>query len=542
MNFNKNSLKQIATFNKQFIPVIGLSLLLVRPAYAINSTENSAKPEINNLTNSIISNQNLAETGSFEHDALQVLTLIDKSKKLREQLPHFVDESNLAIKKHNGALPSAYAIRMAKALSDAYELRNSLFKQALSHRGALYRVDNQIDDKARVTEIVIAMSAAVTLYENSKEMHNALDDNHLLRNKLNEGYPEFGIPEGFYDSSTMRSNNPEYRKTFGDAVSFFADNKSKIEFQISQSSSSVQLLYREIAQSPMINGLKGGNVFKEIFTLPVKAAGGAVDLSGRGLNKIKFTSSKVVGNTMGVVRWRAGKLKDDATMLKNMLAQLQPGDILLEKTPFTLTDKSIPGHFGHAAIYIGTADQLREMKALDLPIIQKNLAKITEGRGVVEALRNGVQLNKLQDFMNVDDVAILRPKHLTMAEKLEAVELALSNLGKKYDFNFDVNTTDTIVCSELVYIAYPQVDFVTKNVLGSFAITPDDIALRAGATEADPLQLVLFGHDGKLVFDNGIDGKLDENGLALYEKLVKGKPMPGEYNRPGMRSSFSGFL
>lgn len=245
---------------------------------------------------------------------------------------------------------------------------------------------------------------------------------------------------------------------------------------------------------------------------------------------------------MGIVRWRAGKLKDDAVMLKNMLAQLQPGDILIEKTPFTLTDKSIPGHFGHAAIYIGTADQLREMNALDLPIVQKNLAKINEGRGVVEALRNGVQLNKLQDFMNVDDVAILRPKNLTLADRLEAVELALGNLGKKYDFNFDVNTTDTIVCSELVYIAYPQVDFVTKNVLGSFAITPDDIALRAGATEADPLQLVLFGHDGKLVFDNGSDSKLDENGLALYEKLVKGKPMPGEYNRPSVRSSFTGFL
>ena len=542
MQYNKNTFKKIAASHKRVIPFIGLSLLLATPAYAINSTTSASKPEISSLTTPNIANQDFANAGDFEQDALQVLTLIEKSKKLREQLPNFVDESNQAIKKHHGALPSAYTIRMAKALSEAHELRNSLFKQALSHRGALYPVDNQIDDKTRVTEIVIAMSSAVTLFENSKEMHSALDNNHLLRKKLNEGYPEFGIPEGFYDSSTMRSNNPEYRKTFGDAVSFFADNKSEIEFQISQSSPSIQSLYREIAQSPMIKGLKGGNVFKEIFSLPVKAAGGAVDLSGRGLNKIKFTGSKVVGNTMGIVRWRAGKLKDDAIMLKNMLAQLQPGDILLEKTPFTLTDKSIPGHFGHAAIYIGSADQLREMNALDLPIVQKNLDKITEGHGVVEALRNGVQLNKLQDFMNVDDVAILRPKHLTLADRLEAVELALGNLGKKYDFNFDVNTTDTIVCSELVYIAYPQVDFVTKNVLGSFAITPDDIALRAGENEADPLQLVLFGHDGKLVFDNGIDSKLDENGLALYEKLVKGKPMPGEYNRPSVRSSFSSFL
>jgi len=484
-----------------------------------------------------------AELNAFyEQDALQVLSLIEKSQVLRKQLPIFVEESNQAIKQHKGALPSAYTLRMAKALSEAHELRNSLFNQALLHRGALYRVDNEIDDKTRVTEIVIAMSAAVTLFENSKEMHQSLDHNHLLRKKLNEGYPEFDIPEGFYDSSTMRSNNTEYRKTYGDAVRFFADNKAEIEIQIGQSSASIQSLYRHIAQSPMIKGLKGGNVFKEIVTLPIKAAGGAVNLSGRGLNKIKFTSSKVLGNTMGVVRWRAGKLKDDAAMLQQMLTQLQPGDILLEKTPFTLTDKSIPGHFGHAAIYVGSMEQLREMNALDLPIVQKNLPKITEGHGVVEALRNGVQLNKLQDFMNVDDVAILRPKNLTLADKLEAVKLALGNLGKKYDFNFDVNTTETIVCSELVYIAYPQVDFVTKNVLGSFAITPDDIALRAGEAEADPLQLILFGHDGKLVFSNASQQMLDENGLALYEKLVKGKPMSNEKYVPSQRTAFTGFL
>jgi hypothetical protein len=187
-------------------------------------------------------------------------------------------------------------------------------------------------------------------------------------------------------------------------------------------------------------------------------------------------------------------------------------------------------------------EQLREMNALNLPVVQKNLSKITEGHGVVEALRNGVQLNKLQDFMNVDDVAILRPKNLTLADKLEAVKLALSNLGKKYDFNFDVNTTETIVCSELVYIAYPQVDFVTKNVLGSFAITPDDIALRAGEAEADPLQLILFGHDGKLVFSNTSQQVLDENGLALYDKLVKGKPMSNEKYVPSQRTAFTGFL
>lgn len=523
--------------NTGFLSIFGLAALLMSPT--ISHANNTTNETIISNSNTIASNPS---SQPYEQDALQVLSFMDKSIKLRQQLPNFAAESNAAITKHKGALPSAYALRLAKALSEAHDLRDGLFKQALNHRGALYRVDDGLDDKTRVTEIVIAMAAAVTLFENSKEMHSTFDNNHLLRKKLNEGYPEFGIPEGFYDSSTMRSNNPEYRKAFVDAVHYFTDNKAAIELQIAQSSDPVKSLYQHIAQSDILFQIKGSSIFKEIIMLPVKAVGDAVNLSDRSLNTIKFTGSKVVGNTMGAVRWREGKLKNDALMLKNMLAQLQPGDILLEKTPFTLTDKSIPGHFGHAAIYIGSAEQLRDLNALTLPIVQKNLAKINEGRGVVEALRNGVQLNKLQDFMNVDDVAILRPKNLSVADRLEAVKLALANLGKKYDFNFDVNTTDTIVCSELVYIAYPQVDFVTKNVLGSFAITPDDIALRAGANDTDPLQLVLFGHDGKLVFDNGTNKKLDTSGLALYEKLVKGKSMPGEETAPSIRTAFTGFL
>lgn len=522
-------------YDKSRLSLLGLALMASTFAHGIENNLQSLPAS--NLTTRV----NTISNSPYEQDAQQVLAYRDSSRKLREQLPSFIQESNQAITKHKGALPSAYALRLAKALSEAHDLRDNLFRQALRHRGALYRVDDDIDDNARVTEIVIAMSAAVTLYENSQEMHQAFDNNRLLRKKLNEGYPEFGIPEGFYDSSTMRSSNPEYRKTFMDAVRFFKDNKPAIEVQINVSSDAVQSLYAHIAASPMLKGFKGSNVFKEIVVLPVKAAEGTVHLSGRGLNKIKFTGSKVVGNTMGVVRWRDGKLKGDSTVLQQMLAQLQPGDILLEKTPFTLTDKSIPGHFGHAAIYVGSVEQLQDLNALELPVVQKYIAKIAEGHGVVEALRSGVQLNKLQDFMNVDDVAILRPKNLSAADKLEAVKLALGNLGKKYDFNFDVNTTDTIVCSELVYIAYPQVDFVTKNVLGSFAITPDDIALRAGTDEADPLQVVLFGHDGKLVFANNAS-KIDNGGLALYENLVKGKALPGEKLHSPKRTAFTGFL
>ena len=159
---------------------------------------------------------------------------------------------------------------------------------------------------------------------------------------------------------------------------------------------------------------------------------------------------------------------------------------------------------------------------------------------MVEALRNGVQQDTLQAFMNIDDVAILRPKYLSIEARLDAVNLALGNLGKQYDFNFDVNTTETIVCSELVYIVYPQIDFVTKRVLGSFAITPDDVAMQAGDANS-PLAVVLFAHDGKLVLDtNHLDMNHDENGLALYNQLVRGDAPTAEPNTQS--AQFKGFI
>ena len=489
------------------------------------------------------------QANEYEKDGLKVMAFIENSQRLRALLPSFVEESNQAIQQHNGALPSAYALRLARTLAKANELRDGLFDQALRHRGALYRIDNQLADSERLAEIIISMAAAITLYDNNKAMREAFDNNALLCSKLNESYPELSINAGFYSSSNMRAANSEYRKAMNDAVQYFNDNKPVIEAQISQSASPIPTLYAYVAQSAYLHQLNGGNVFKEIAILPVKAAKGVLGLSGRGLEGIKFSTSQVVGNTVGLVRWRNGKLKNDAVMLKALQIHLQPGDILLEKTPFALTDKSIPGHFGHAAIYTGTAEQLRELGALTLPHVQKNLAKIEAGHVVVEALRNGVQLDALQDFMDIDDIAVLRPKYLSAEARAEAVNLALGNLGKKYDFNFNVNTTETIVCSELIYIVYPQIDFVTKRVLGSFAITPDDIAVQAGNYN-DPLELILFGHDGKLVFnhqheEDGLvlaNDKVVADGLALYNSLVKSNAQATIQSPQPQQASFQGFI
>ena len=106
----------------------------------------------------------------------------------------------------------------------------------------------------------------------------------------------------------------------------------------------------------------------------------------------------------------------------------------------------------------------------------------------------------LEEFLNVDDFVILRPvfdeddkDELTK----EALIMAFRQVGKEYDFNFDVDTTDKIVCSELAYLSFPSMDWPTEKTLGRHSISPDNVAKLAWNNL--PLELIIFYHDGQLI-------------------------------------------
>lgn len=450
------------------------------------------------------------------NDAVAVETLIRRSEALREKVPPFVAEADKAIRARNGAMSSSISSTIAGAVREADSIRTSLFPYALRYRHVLYRTDASIDDRDRIESILISMAAALTLYDNASFMEKQIGEKKVIREKLNEAYPEYGVEENFYKDSMMRSNAIAYRPTMLDAIRFFEDNRKTIAYHVANGDRTIRFLYDYIDRSPMRVTLGGDNAFKEIADQIGSIVSRTTELPFFAVDKLKFNFSKGLGNTMGMVRWRSGKLRDDKAFLRNFSAHLRPGDVLLEKTPFALTDKTIPGHFGHAAVYIGTYEQLRTLGALDQPFIKRHLDEIKAGKVILEALREGVVLNSVEHFMNIDDVAVLRPGHLGADEMRNSLNLAMSNYGKKYDFDFNVNTTETIVCSELVYVTYPQIDFVTKKVLTSFTISPDDIAVLANGKSNAPLELTFFAHDGKKVYEKGENAE----GAKLYRTLV----------------------
>jgi hypothetical protein len=178
---------------------------------------------------------------------------------------------------------------------------------------------------------------------------------------------------------------------------------------------------------------------------------------------------------------------------KQMEATYKPLDIMMEKTPFRLTDQFIPGYYGHVALWIGTEDELKQIGVWDNPLIQKYHEAIRSGRHIIEALRPGVQINSLDHFLNIDDLLVVRHNNLSDEQKAEYILRAFAQIGKEYDFNFDVETDSKIVCSEIVYVVFHDIEWPTKKQLGRYTISPDNVADKCVDGTLEPVMMFRSG-------------------------------------------------
>ena len=247
--------------------------------------------------------------------------------------------------------------------------------------------------------------------------------------------------------------------------------------------------------------------------------GSALQLRTHRLQRVlSYGVSQGFGNVVGLVQTRSGYLAKMSEKEEHQLAQeLKPLDILLEKTPFRLTDKMIPGHYGHVAVWLGSEAELRELGVWD-QITPGYQEQIRKGGRIVEALRSGVTISSLRHFINIDDLLVLRDnRKLGDDYHRQAVLTALEQVGKEYDFNFDVLTHSRIVCSELAYVVFPDVLWPLDHLLGRYTISPDNVAQLA-ITPSPVFSPKVMYHEGERV-----NKAMDETLLALLAKK-KTKP------------------
>jgi len=328
-----------------------------------------------------------------------------------------------------------------------------------------------------------------------------------LRKVVNDPDSGFGLLSNQLAEATLAASSVEVRHRARRAIEFYEREKQQ-SLTPSETQSELAYLKQLIESSPSFNYVKkirvGEIAANKFVAFEALSSDMLAETKSTGLNLV----SGLFGNTLGLYESRKGKLYGDQEAKRKLQEVLQPLDILLEKTPFRLTDKLIPGHFGHVAIWTGSKAELIDAEVWDEQIVQQHAQQLSiesdphskEQSQIIEALRNGVQLNTLDHFLNVDDIAILRPIFpANTKDKLtqQSLLLAFRQIGKEYDFNFDVNTTDKIVCSELAYVSFPSIDWPTQKTLGRHSISPDHVAELA--LNDIPLKLVMLYHDGKLV-------------------------------------------
>lgn len=266
-----------------------------------------------------------------------------------------------------------------------------------------------------------------------------------------------------------------------------------------------------------------------------------------GLGKIPTGASAAFGAVAGSIAWREGYLKDNKDLLNKLEETLLPFDLLMEKKAYKFTDITIPGHWGHVGIYLGSEEQLKALGLWDNPVLKPFRENIRAGKRIFQVRRWGLEFDSLQGFMNLDEMAVLRVEdfHKRSSKDLEMTLKYLGEqIGKGYDFNFDAMTGETITCTEIIAFSFGPIKWPMEVLLGRLTISPNNLAELAFHTGA-PLKTIHYitGDQGGMHFLSEADlgktlGYVLKN--QTYQKhSVSCKREMYRHRRDGLRFHYS---
>ncbi len=399
--------------------------------------------------------------------------------------------------------------RLSRSLQLEVDLMRPIIKALESYQCWLEFEPDNVTDEIKLKGLMIVLATSLSLYDDYITIFAVLNENERLRRFINHADSGYNRDEFLLEGLTEAFVEDDGLSQITRLINRYHAHEDKIKI-FANTDDNLMYLVKVVETS------KSYPVLLNIDYLAIEEHRQKVreNVTADTLNELgRSTVDALSGgfsNAIGDYEDRKGLLYANNEVEKYVAGQLQMGDILLEKTPFRLTDSMIPGHWGHAAIWVGTESELKKLGLWMHPLVSKYHENIRRGELVIESLRTGTTLSSLEHFLNVDDLAILRSRQpLTDELMRETIILALRQMGKAYDFNFDVETTDKIVCSELVYLAYDKIKWPTESVVGRYTISPDNIAVKA--LNKGPFNLVLFYHDGNLI---------KQNKLELMESLM----------------------
>jgi permuted papain-like amidase YaeF/Yiix C92 family enzyme len=364
---------------------------------------------------------------------------------------------------------------------------------------------------AKEESFLIDYAAMLAKYRAALEFIERAEHNPELDKVLNDPVPELGLPAGTYAKLKFKYLN----------VAIATDFAAR-EVLMKTFSGDRQPELRKSIRSDADYIWRVGKGRGEVLT-----SKNALKVVQNGAQSVWLPVQQGVSEWMGDTKiYRAGRSLISHAQIKQVQAKLLPGDVLLERREWYMSNIGLPGFWSHAALYLGTPEERRAFFAdadtqawvkkqgepsgdlecllrTRYPKAYENSLKPQEESHavrVVEAISEGVSFTTLEHSADCDSLVALRPK-LTKAEKAQALVRAFHYAGRPYDFNFDFATDSELVCTELIYKAYESavgfrgLTFPLVEMLGRKVTPANEIARQFDAqceTAKEQFELVIF--------------------------------------------------
>ncbi len=344
------------------------------------------------------------------------------------------------------ALLATYALTRAASLDLINELRQ----------------EQPAENPERSLFFLIGFSAALTLVDGAEFLMSLAQDRPVVRRKLNQPLPNFNLPGGTCDQVKRSLLGVRNRWRLAQARWQFQCEREHL-IQIAEQYQCLDLVEWIDAHAHRADVSKRWLLHNRMRMRASQCTHLLLrTLLGGSLYRIQRFTSSMMADVYVKPGHSPGVPEEIVQQIKPIL---NPGDVLVVRKEFALTNYFLPGYWPHAALHLGTPEQLTTIGAPDSEHGQRLWERIvsvasTEGHCVLEAMKDGVQLRCLQSPLASDSFVVLRPQ-LPALRIHHGVLHVLAHEGKGYDFDFDFARSDQLVCTEVIYRAFDGQDGIT---------------------------------------------------------------------------------
>lgn len=359
------------------------------------------------------------------------------------------------------------------------QARNALLELVLSLRTA-----TDVPAELRPAAFLVGYSAAILLVDGARFLRDAVHRRPIVRRKLNEAEPHFGIPAGTYETVQKSLTSPKHAWHLWHARQFFTEYEADLRAAASTDPALAACLAVIESQQQTLD-IAPVRYAKARLRVRVGRTVRRLrdDLLGQAIYGVQKLASCLVSDVSTRPGHRPGVPIAVAAQMRDLA---RPGDVFVTRKEHAATNYFLPGFWPHAALYLGDAPALAGLGIDAHEHVMPRWSRLLAPPGaepcrVLEALKDGVWIRSLESPLGSDAVTLLRPR-LDRDAIAAALARGLFHEGKPYDFDFDFSRSDRLVCTEVVYRSYEgigDVQFELTRRAGRWTLSAEDLLAMA---------------------------------------------------------------